>query len=131
VKAMDGSGVTATANITVIDPFVPLEAIYFQQEVLYMTVGEELDIESQLTFIPSNATDKRLNSVQSSAPEYVEVRPQQGKWYIVAKDVGYSTITAIAKAKTKDGQEIKDSITVIVQEKSSSGSDGESGKNRW
>jgi hypothetical protein len=131
VKAMDGSGVTATANITVIDPFVPLEAIHFQQEVLYMTVGEELDIESQLTFIPSNATDKRLNSVQSSAPEYVEVRPQQGKWYIVAKDVGYSTITAIAKAKTKDGQEIKDSITVIVQEKSSSGSDGESGKNRW
>ncbi len=131
VRAMDGSNVSATATITVIDPFVPLEAIRFQQEVLYMTVGEELDIESQLTFIPSNATDKRLDSVQSSAPEYVEVRPQQGKWYIVAKDVGYSTITAIAKAKTKDGQEIKDSITVIVQEKSSSGSDGESGKNRW
>uniref|UniRef100_C5D5J8 Ig domain protein group 2 domain protein n=1 Tax=Geobacillus sp. (strain WCH70) TaxID=471223 RepID=C5D5J8_GEOSW len=131
VRAMDGSNVSATATITVIDPFVPLEAIRFQQEVLYMTVGEELDIESQLTFIPSNATDKRLDSVQSSAPEYVEVRPQQGKWSIVAKDVGYSTITAIAKAKTKDGQEIKDSITVIVQEKSSSGSDGESGKNRW
>lgn len=131
VRATDGSNVSATATITVIDPFVPLEAIRFQQEVLYMTVGEELDIESQLTFIPSNATDKRLDSVQSSAPEYVEVRPQQGKWYIVAKDVGYSTITAIAKAKTKDGQEIKDSITVIVQEKSSSGSDGESGKNRW
>ncbi|TXK91555.1 VWA domain-containing protein, partial [Parageobacillus sp. SY1] len=131
VRAMDGSNVSATATITVIDPFVPLEAIRFQQEVLYMTVGQELDIESQLTFIPSNATDKRLDSVQSSAPEYVEVRPQQGKWYIVAKDVGYSTITAIAKAKTRDGQEIKDSITVIVQEKSSSGSDGESGKNRW
>jgi hypothetical protein len=131
VRATDGSNVSATATITVIDPFVPLEAIRFQQEVLYMTVGEELDIESQLTFIPSNATDKRLDSVQSSAPEYVEVRPQQGKWYIIAKDVGYSTITAIAKAKTKDGQEIKDSITVIVQEKSSSGSDGESGKNRW
>jgi von Willebrand factor type A domain/Bacterial Ig-like domain (group 2) len=131
VRATDGSNVSATATITVIDPFVPLEAIRFQQEVLYMTVGEELDIESQLTFIPSNATDKRLDSVQSSAPEYVEVRPQQGKWYIVAKDVGYSTITAIAKAKTKDGQEIKDSITVIVQEKSSSGGDGESGKNRW
>jgi hypothetical protein len=131
VRATDGSNVSATATITVIDPFVPLEAIRFQQEVLYMTVGEELDIESQLTFIPSNATDKRLDSVQSSAPEYVEVRPQQGKWCIVAKDVGYSTITAIAKAKTKDGQEIKDSITVIVQEKSSSGGDGESGKNRW
>jgi uncharacterized protein YjdB len=131
VKATDGSNVTATATITVIDPFVPLEAIDFQQEVLYMTVGEELDVESQLTFTPSDATDKSLDSVQSSAPEYVETRLRQGKWYIVAKDVGYSTITAIAKAKTKDGKEIKDSITVIVREKSSSGDDGESGKNRW
>ncbi|BDG36971.1 hypothetical protein [Saccharococcus caldoxylosilyticus] len=42
-----------------------------------MTVGEELDIESQLTFIPSDATDKRLDSVQSSAPEYVEARLQR------------------------------------------------------
>nr|WP_043906626.1 VWA domain-containing protein [Parageobacillus genomosp. 1] len=131
VKATDGSNVTATATITVIDPFVPLEAIDFQQEVLYMTVGEELDVESQLTFTPSDATDKSLDSVQSSASEYVEARLRQGKWYIVAKDVGYSTITAIAKAKTKDGKEIKDSITVIVREKSSSGDDGESGKNRW
>jgi uncharacterized protein YegL len=128
VKATDGSNAMATATITVI---APLEAIDFQKEVLYMTVGEELDVESQLTFIPSYATDKRLDSVQSSAPEYVEARLQQGKWYIVAKEVGYSTITAIAKAKTKNGQEIKDSITVIVREKSSSGNDEESGKNRW
>jgi hypothetical protein len=131
VKATDGSNVAAKAIITVIDPFVPLKAIHFQQEVLYMTVGQELDVQSQLTFDPENATDKRLYSVQSTAPEYVEARQQQGKWYIIAKDVGYSTITAIANAKTKDGQEIKDSIIVIVQEKSSSGGDGESGKNRW
>ncbi|MFC4184755.1 VWA domain-containing protein [Saccharococcus thermophilus] len=131
VKATDGSNVAAKAIITVIDPFVPLKAIHFQQPVLYMTVGQELDVQSQLTFDPENATDKRLYSVQSTAPEYVEARQQQGKWYIVAKDVGYSTITAIANAKTKDGQEIKDSIIVVVQEKSSSGGDGESGKNRW
>jgi hypothetical protein len=131
VKATDGSNAAAKAIITVIDPFVPLKAIHFQQEVLYMTVGEELDVQSQLTFDPENATDKSLYSVQSTAPEYVEARQQQGKWYIVAKDVGYSTITAIANAKTKEGQEIKASIIVVVQEKSSSGGDGESGKNRW
>lgn len=132
VRAVDGSDVSATATITVIDPFVPLEAIRFQQPIIYMTVGEKVDVASILTFIPNNATNKNIQSVASGAPEYVSVEKEQGRWYIVAKDVGYSAITAIAEEKTKDGQDIQDSMTVIVQEKTSpGGSDEESGKNRW
>jgi hypothetical protein len=132
VKAMDGSNVSAAATITVIDPFIALEAIRFQQPILYMTVGEKVDISSILTFIPNNATNKNIQFVESSAPEYVDVEQEQGRWYIVAKEIGYSAITAIAEEKTKDGQDIQDSMTVIVQEKTSpGGSDGESGKNRW
>jgi uncharacterized protein YjdB len=128
VRAMDGSNVSATATITVI---VPLEAIRFQQPII-MTVGERVDISSILTFIPNNATNKNLRSVISSAPEYVSVEKEQGRWYIVAKKVGYSTITAIAEEKTKDGQDIQDSMMVSVQENTSpGGSDEESVKNKW
>lgn len=129
VKAQDGSNVTATARITVIDPVIPLEAIQFKQPILYVTVGEQIEINSKITFIPSNATNQKIKSVQSSAPEYVEVRSQNGKWYIVAKDIGYATITAVADEKNPLGQDIDDSMMVIVQEKTSS--DGENGKNRW
>jgi uncharacterized protein YjdB len=128
VRATDGSNVSATATITV---YVPLEAINLPQ-IYTMTVGEKVDISSILTFIPDNATNKNLRSVISSAPEYVEVEKEQGRWYIVAKEVGYSTITAIAEEKKKDGQDIQASMMVSVQENTApGGNDEESKRNKW
>ncbi|NNU93210.1 VWA domain-containing protein [Geobacillus sp. NFOSA3] len=128
VRATDGSNVSATAMITV---YVPLEAINLPQ-IYTMTVGEKVDISSILTFIPDNATNKNLRSVISSAPEYVEVEKEQGRWYIVAKEVGYSTITAIAEEKKKDGQDIQASMMVSVQENTApGGNDEESKRNKW
>ncbi|MGX1982481.1 VWA domain-containing protein [Thermolongibacillus altinsuensis] len=130
VKALDGSNVTATARITVIDPFVPLESIRFKQPVLYVTIGEQVELDSKIEFIPSNATNKNIKTVQSSAPEYVEVLFKHGKWFVQAKDIGYATVTAIAEQKGKDDQDIKDSVIVVVQEKSTNPGDN-GGTNRW
>ncbi|OXB92574.1 VWA domain-containing protein [Parageobacillus galactosidasius] len=128
VRAMDGSNVSAIATIKVRNPYVPLEAINLPQ-IYTMTVGDKVDISSILTFIPDNATNKNIRSVISSAPEYVSVEKEQGRWYIVAQEVGYSTITITAEEKKQDDQDIQASMTVIVQENTTS--PGESGKYRW
>ncbi|REK55781.1 MAG: cytosolic protein [Geobacillus sp.] len=128
VRAMDGSNVSATATIKVRNPYVPLEAINLPP-IYTMTVGDKVDISSILMFIPDNATNKNIRSVISSAPEYVSVEKEQGRWYIVAKEVGYSTITVTAEEKKQDDQDIQASMTVIVQENTTS--PGESGKYRW
>jgi Ca-activated chloride channel homolog len=131
VKATDGSNVSATATITVLNPYVSLEAISLPQ-IYMMTVGEKVDITSILTFIPDNATNKNIRSVESSAPEYASVEKEQGRWYIVAKKAGYSTITATAEEKKKDGQDIQASMMVNVQENTSPGGSGEESKrNKW
>lgn len=127
VRAMDGSNVSAIATITVRNPYVPLEAIHLPQ-IYVMKIGEKVDVSSILAFIPDNATNKNIQSVESSAPEYVSVEKEQGRWYIVAKDVGYSAITVTAEEKKQDDQDIQASMTVIVQENTST---GESGKYRW
>ncbi|SFA38899.1 Ig-like domain (group 2) [Parageobacillus thermantarcticus] len=128
VRAMDGSNVSATATIKVRNPYVPLEAINLPQ-IYTMTVGDKVDISSILMFIPDNATNKNIRSVISNTPEYVSVEKEQGRWYIVAQEVGYSTITVTAEEKKQDDQDIQASMTVIVQENTTS--PGESGKYRW
>ncbi|RDE31982.1 VWA domain-containing protein [Parageobacillus thermoglucosidasius] len=128
VRAMDGSNVSATATIKVRNPYVPLEAVNLPQ-IYTMTVGDKVDISSILMFIPDNATNKNIRSVISNTPEYVSVEKEQGRWYIVAQEVGYSTITVTAEEKKQDDQDIQASMTVIVQENTTS--PGESGKYRW
>jgi uncharacterized protein YjdB len=113
----------ATATITVVNPVIPLQSIRFKQPTLSMALGEKIPVASLLEFYPSNATNKQLASVLSSASQYVEIKKENGEWYISAEDYGYATVTAIAEEKTKDGQDIKDSIVIIVT-KSSNGSGG-------
>jgi uncharacterized protein YjdB len=135
VEAQDGSGVTATANITVVNPTVPLESIRFRQRTLSLTLGEKIPVASLLEFNPSNATNKALESVLSSAPQYVEVTNENGQWYIIARDYGYSTVTAIAEERTNDGQDIQDSIVIIVTKPGNgggnNGGDSEVPKGKW
>ncbi|WP_253736202.1 Ig-like domain-containing protein [Geobacillus subterraneus] len=126
VRATDGSNVQASATITVI---VPLERMAFRTPVLYMEVGERLEVMPQLRFVPNHATDQTLRSVESSAPEYVAVVRENGAWVLVANDVGYATVTATANAKTSDQQPIRANVTVIVREPEDHG--GNDGRNRW
>ncbi|AGT32973.1 hypothetical protein M493_13660 [Geobacillus genomosp. 3] len=128
VRATDGSQATARAVITVIDPYVPLEGMAFSSPVLYMKVGERLEVAPQLRFIPENATDKTIADVQSSAPAYVEAVNENGTWVLIANDVGYATVTATAKARTSDHKAIQAAVTVIVQEAADGSDDG---RNRW
>ncbi|MBB6282822.1 VWA domain-containing protein [Geobacillus subterraneus] len=129
VRATDGSNVSASATMTIIDPYVPLEGMAFRTPVLYMKVGERLEVVPQLRFIPDHATDPTLRSVESSAPEYVAVVRENGAWVLVANDVGYATVTATANARTSDQQPIQAHMTVIVREAEDPG-DGDS-RNRW
>jgi hypothetical protein len=113
----------AMAHITVINPVIPLESIRFKQPTLSITLGEKIPVASLLEFHPSHATNKQLAQVLSSASQYVEIKKENGEWYIYAKDYGYAMVTAIAEEKTRNGQEIKDSIVIIVT-KSGNGSEG-------
>ncbi|MFC0297016.1 VWA domain-containing protein [Geobacillus jurassicus] len=130
VRAADGSNAQATATITVIDPYVALERMEFRRPILYIKVGERLEVAPQLRFIPDNATDQTLRSVESSAPEYVNVVNENGTWYLVADDVGYATVTATANAKTPDGRPVQATVWVFVQPREDEGGSGSSG-GRW
>ncbi|RAK21371.1 Ig-like protein group 2 [Anoxybacillus vitaminiphilus] len=129
VEALDGSGVTATANITVVDPTVPLESIQFKQPSLNLNIGERIRVASLLQFNPFDATNKQLASVLSSDSQYVEIKKENGEWYIYAKDYGYATVTAVAEEKQPSGQEIKDSIVIIVTKSGNSSDGGNNGGN--
>ncbi|TRY39229.1 VWA domain-containing protein [Geobacillus sp. LEMMJ02] len=107
---------------------VPLEGMAFSSPVLYMKVGERLEVAPQLRFIPENEADKTIADVQSSAPAYVEAVNENGTWVLIANDVGYATVTATAKARTSDHKAIQAAVTVIVQEAADRSDDG---RNRW
>jgi len=130
VRATDGSNVQASATITVIDPYVPLERMEFRRPVLYMKVGERLDAAPELRFVPANASDRTLRSVTSSDSRFVDVVQENGRWYLEAVDVGYATVTATANARTPDGRPIQASVWVFVQPREDEGGNGNSG-GRW
>jgi uncharacterized protein YjdB len=125
----------ATATIKVIKPVIPLMSIHFRQKTLIMKLGENIPVSELLEFIPYDATNTRLDQVLSSASQYVEIVKENGEWKIFAKDYGYSTVTAIAEEKTEDGQEIKDSIIIIVTKPGdgggNDGGDSDVPKGRW
>ncbi|MEW5320837.1 VWA domain-containing protein [Geobacillus thermoleovorans] len=129
VRSTDGGNSSATARITVIDPYVPLMGMAFRNPILYMNVGDKLEVGQELRFIPDNATDKALRSVTSSDDRFVKAVQENGKWYLEAVDVGYATITATAKVKAPDGGDIQAEATVIVRAPSTNQNSGNGG--RW
>lgn len=128
VRSTDGGNASATATIRVIDPYVPLTGMAFRNPILYMNVGDQLEVAPELRFIPENATDKALRSVATSDDRFVKVVQENGKWYLQAVDVGYATITATAKVKALDGRDIQAEATVIVRSPSTNQNGGNGGK---
>ncbi|MED4300094.1 VWA domain-containing protein [Geobacillus stearothermophilus] len=128
VRSTDGGNASATATIRVIDPYVPLTGMAFRNPILYMNVGDQLEVAPELRFIPENATDKALRSVATSDDRFVKVVQENGKWYLQAVDVGYATITATAEVKALDGRDIRAEATVIVRSPSTNQNGGNGGK---
>ncbi|MED4870951.1 VWA domain-containing protein [Geobacillus stearothermophilus] len=128
VRSTDGGNASATATIRVIDPYVPLTGMAFRNPILYMNVGDQLEVAPELRFILENATDKALRSVATSDDRFVKVVQENGKWYLQAVDVGYATITATAKVKALDGRDIQAEATVIVRSPSTNQNGGNGGK---
>ncbi|RLQ10378.1 VWA domain-containing protein [Geobacillus sp. FSL K6-0789] len=128
VRSTDGGNASATATIRVIDPYVPLTGMAFRNPILYMNVGDQLEVAPELRFIPENATDKALRSVVTSDDRFVKVVQENGKWYLQAVDVGYAIITATAEVKALDGRDIQAEATVIVRSPSTNQNGGNGGK---
>lgn len=125
VRTLDGSNLYESAQIRVIDPIVLLEGIRFKRSILYVTVGTKVYLNEEIEFIPSNATNRKID-MSSSSPSYVAVFEQNEKWVLEAKELGYATITA----RARDNEMISASMLVIVRDRNL-GDEFEDKRNKW
>lgn len=132
IKTKDGSNITVTVPIHVKDPYIALKEIKFKKALYEIKVGEKIAVDSLLIFNPEKATKQAITSVTSKMSDKVEVIEQNGKWYIVGKSVGYSTISATAE-KQKDGRIPSDSTLFEIKnnEDQSGDNNGDTGNGRW
>lgn len=130
VKTTDGSKLEARVRIIVKDPYIGLEEIKFKKPVFKLNLNEKIAIESVLIFNPDNATNKEIVQVASTVPGCVAVKKENGKYYLVAEKVGYSTVTAEAEEQ-RDKSKPKASALFEVSDKQAGGDNGASGEGRW
>ena len=60
VTATASNGLKATANVTVQATAIPVQMIYPNSSVVYVNIGEPVDLAPQIIFYPANATNKSL-----------------------------------------------------------------------
>lgn len=130
VKTTDGTELEARVRIIVKDPYIGLEEIKFKKPVFKLNLKEKIAIESVLIFNPDNATNKEIVQVVSSVPGSVDVKKENGKYYLVAEKVGYSTVTAEAEEQ-RDKSKPKATALFEVSDKQAGGDNGASGEGRW
>lgn len=130
VKTTDGSKLESRVRIIVKDPYIGLEEIKFKKPVFKLNLNEKIAIESVLIFNPDNATNKEIVQVASTVPGCVAVKKENGKYYLVAEKVGYSTVTAEAEEQ-RDKSKPKASALFEVSDKQVGGDNGASGEGRW
>lgn len=85
---------SVTVPIEVYGP--KLEGMQFTKPSYTITEGVEIPVKSLLIFTPYNATNKELKDVISKN-KFIKVIIKNNEYYIVGKDQGYSTVTAISK----------------------------------
>lgn len=100
--ATDGSGVSATCTVTVVQPFVPVSGISVQGGSVY--VGHSLRLDPVVS--PSGATDRRLSWSSSNAA--VAQVSQNG----IVTGVSAGTVTITCSAM--DGSGVSATCTVTV-----------------
>ncbi|WML40729.1 VWA domain-containing protein [Neobacillus sp. OS1-2] len=131
IKTKDGSDLSVRVPVHVTDPYIPLKEVKFKKAVFKIQPGEKIAIDNLLIFNPTNATKKAISSVTTSFSDKVEVKNENGKWYIIGKNIGYSTVKATAEEQ-KDGSKPKDSALFEVTNDDSANTDnGTTGEGRW
>jgi Mg-chelatase subunit ChlD/uncharacterized protein YjdB len=132
LRTTDGSNITVTVPIYVKDPYIPLDQLKYTKTVYKIKIGDKIAIKNLLIFNPSNATQRSVTSVISSVPMKVEVLFENGNWFIRGKEIGVSTVKAIAE-KQRDGRTPEDSaLFEVVNSSSEDNVDPDtSGLGRW
>ncbi|RSK28032.1 VWA domain-containing protein [Bacillus sp. HMF5848] len=122
VSALDGSNVTKTINLEVIDPYVPLERIAFRNDSYNLRVGADLFINDEIIFTPSNATNK---VIVAQVDDYVRLENVDGQWTAYGEEPGYAVLIVSA---TEAGVTLE-AKTVIKVINGNSGGSGNNGGN--
>lgn len=130
VKTTDGSKIEVKVKIIVKDPYITLKEIKFIKPVYKLEKGERLAVKDLLIFNPIKATKRELDSVISTMPEQVEVVKNGGEWYIIGKDIGYSTITVEAEEQ-KDKTQPKASALFEIVNPDDGNDNGPPGGGKW
>lgn len=130
VKTTDGSKIEVKVKIIVKDPYITLKEIKFIKPVYKLEKGERLAVKDLLIFNPIKATKRELDSVISTMPEQVEVVKSGGEWYIIGKDIGYSTITVEAEEQ-KDKTQPKASALFEIVNPDDGNDNGPPGGGKW
>ncbi|MFE8696897.1 VWA domain-containing protein [Cytobacillus sp. FJAT-53684] len=130
VKTTDGSNIEVKVKVIVKDPYISLKEIKFNKPVYKIEKGERLAVKDLLIFNPIKATKRELDSVKSSMPAQVGIVNDNGEWFIVGKDIGYSTITVQAEEQ-KDKTKPKASALFEIVNKNEGNNSGPPGGGRW
>ncbi|MBP2240602.1 hypothetical protein J2Z40_001159 [Cytobacillus eiseniae] len=130
VKTTDGSEIEVKIKIIVKDPYIVLKEIKFTKPVYKIEKGKKLAVKDLLIFNPIKATKRELESVTSSMQAQVDIVNENGEWFIVGKDIGYSTITVEAEEQ-KDKTQPKASALFEIYTEKDGNDNGPPGGGKW
>lgn len=110
--ANDGSSVTGSATITIIDQVIPVTGVSFDDTQDYtITASGSIDLSQYMTYEPSDASIKSI--VWSSISQYVTVDATTG--VVSGKTVSLATDAIVTvKVTTLDGTTKSANVTVTV-----------------
>ncbi|PLR75494.1 hypothetical protein CU633_20785 [Bacillus sp. V3-13] len=130
VRAKDGSGIAVTVPIIVKDPYIALEELKFRKAVFKIGINEKIAVTDLLIFNPENATGKSIELVTSEMGNKVAAVLENGRWYLVGKEIGYSNVTARAEEQ-RTGKKPQASALFEVTVDGDGGNSGSEGAGRW
>ncbi|EIJ79055.1 Ig domain protein group 2 domain protein [Bacillus methanolicus PB1] len=131
VRTKDGSNIVVTVQIKVKDPYIPLEELKFKKTVFKIGLGEKIPLTDLLIFNPDNATQKNIVDVVTEMKNKVQVIEENGKWYVIGKEIGYSTVTATAEKQRNGNQPQASVLFEVITNSNDDEDDGPPGAGRW
>jgi hypothetical protein len=122
VNSIDGSGVSLRVLIKVKNPYISLENLRFKKaKESILLHSDDLQIDDYLIYNPFEATNKKLDSVISGSNKIIDIKKVDGKWYLVPKKIGFTTITVTSDQDPK----LTDTAVFEVVSTTDSGSNGD------
>ncbi|MDE3839788.1 hypothetical protein C0966_10500 [Bacillus methanolicus] len=131
VRTKDGSNIVKTVPIIVKDPYIPLEELKFKKSVFKLGLGEKIPLTDLLIFNPDNATQKKIDHVVSEMDHKVQVVNENGIWYLIGKEVGYSTVTVTAEEQRNGNQPHASALFEVITASTDDEDDGSPDAGRW